>query len=442
MRSSTITIISSGFLWLVLATVGGGSSMRTWSAWTPRRPSATPNSTRCPARSTEPAGRAEECTNTSPPSSRVRKPNPLSASYHLTLPVGTDGPHAGVGAGRHARSTRSQVIGPVWLTAATRDALSCPAGAGPGITRRPPRLPPPGRQPSLRPAPGLQRQIDGAQQAPGPVVVPHVQAERLRVRPDEMTPPTNDQGGHDRAHQRDDRGPGEPHPLVAGIPDLRPDRHHATQQREYQPEREHEDEPADAEQQDRGGLQLMQAGEVRRVQGQVHRAVAQRDRGAPQRMCAAGERGRLLLRRWAGPGWGRAAFLVGAGGGRRHPIGRLPPSGVASPAARPPTGRLPPRPVAGGSGRAARCLGVREARDPVGKSARSLAGRGAGSPAACALRWLASGALRCLAGGALRCLAGGALRCLARSVLRYLAARGAGSLAGGALRCLAGRASG
>src|SRR5215471_5086612 len=120
MRSSTITIISSGFLRLVLVTVGGGSSMRTWSAWTPRRPSATPNSTRCPARSTEPAGRAEEWTNTSPPSSRVRKPNPLSASYHLTLPVGTDRPHAGVGAGRHARNTRSQVIGPVWLTAATR----------------------------------------------------------------------------------------------------------------------------------------------------------------------------------------------------------------------------------------------------------------------------------------------------------------------------------
>src|SRR5262249_46467882 len=186
MRSSTITIISSGFLRLVLVTVGGGSSMRTWSAWTPRRPSATPNSTRCPARSTEPAGRADECTNTSPPSSRVRKPNPLSASYHLTLPVGTDIPHAGVGAGRHARSTRSQVIGPVSLRAATQDAPSCPAGGGPDITRgagfchRPPRrLPPPGGQPSLRPAPGLQRQVDGAQQAGAPVAVPHVQAERL-----------------------------------------------------------------------------------------------------------------------------------------------------------------------------------------------------------------------------------------------------------------------
>src|SRR6516162_1588627 len=49
-----------------------------------------PNSTRWPARkAAESAGSAEECTKTSPPSSRVRKPNPLSASYHLTLPVGT-----------------------------------------------------------------------------------------------------------------------------------------------------------------------------------------------------------------------------------------------------------------------------------------------------------------------------------------------------------------
>ena len=90
-RSSTMTTISSGFFLATLATVGGGSSSRTWSACTPRRPSATPNSTRCPGRSAVlPAGRAVECTKTSPPSSRVRKPNPLSASYHLTLPVGTD----------------------------------------------------------------------------------------------------------------------------------------------------------------------------------------------------------------------------------------------------------------------------------------------------------------------------------------------------------------
>src|SRR5262249_47570561 len=76
------------------ATVGGGSRSRTWSAWAPRRPSATPNSTRCPCRSVVvPAGSADECTKTSPPSSRARKPYPLSESYHLTLPVGTRRPH-------------------------------------------------------------------------------------------------------------------------------------------------------------------------------------------------------------------------------------------------------------------------------------------------------------------------------------------------------------
>jgi CspA family cold shock protein len=76
---------------LTAATAGGASSRRTWSAWAPLRPSAMPNSTRWPfAMVSVPAGRAEECTNTSaPPSSRERKPKPFSASYHLTLPVGT-----------------------------------------------------------------------------------------------------------------------------------------------------------------------------------------------------------------------------------------------------------------------------------------------------------------------------------------------------------------
>src|SRR5690242_9379719 len=95
-RSSTITTISSGFLRVCLtaATVGGGSRIRTWSACAPRRPSATPNSTRWPCRRLfVPAGSADECTNTSPPSSRARKPYPLSESYHLTLPVGTRRPH-------------------------------------------------------------------------------------------------------------------------------------------------------------------------------------------------------------------------------------------------------------------------------------------------------------------------------------------------------------
>src|ERR1035438_9089028 len=91
-----ITIISSGFLpaCLTAATDGGGSRTRSCSAWAPLRPSATPNSTRCPCRSAVvPEGSADECTNTSPPSSRARKPYPLSESYHLTLPVGTRRPH-------------------------------------------------------------------------------------------------------------------------------------------------------------------------------------------------------------------------------------------------------------------------------------------------------------------------------------------------------------
>src|ERR1700678_3365721 len=88
-----MTIISSGALrgfFSGTVTVGGGSSRRTCSACTPLRPSATPNSTRCPClRAVVPAGSAVECTKTSPPSSRARKPYPLSESYHLTLPVGT-----------------------------------------------------------------------------------------------------------------------------------------------------------------------------------------------------------------------------------------------------------------------------------------------------------------------------------------------------------------
>src|SRR5260370_12289740 len=91
-----MTITSSGFLraCLTAATVGGGSRIRTWSACAPRRPSATPNSTRCPCRSAVvPGGSADECTNTSPPSSRARKPYPFSESYHLTLPASTRKPH-------------------------------------------------------------------------------------------------------------------------------------------------------------------------------------------------------------------------------------------------------------------------------------------------------------------------------------------------------------
>src|ERR1035438_1042457 len=90
------TIISSGFLaaCLTAATLRGRSRPRSCSPWAPLRPSATPNSTRCPCRSAVvPEGSADECTKTSPPSSRARKPYPLSESYHLTLPVGTRRPH-------------------------------------------------------------------------------------------------------------------------------------------------------------------------------------------------------------------------------------------------------------------------------------------------------------------------------------------------------------
>src|SRR5580693_3682652 len=122
-RSSTRTIISSGFLraCLVAATVGGGSRTRTWSACAPRRPSATPNSTRCPCRSAVvPEGSADECTKTSPPSSRARKPYPLSESYHLTLPVGTRR------TSRHVEELDNQRSGD------RQDALGTSKAIGPG----------------------------------------------------------------------------------------------------------------------------------------------------------------------------------------------------------------------------------------------------------------------------------------------------------------------
>jgi hypothetical protein len=65
----------------------------TESAWSPRCPATTPNSTRWPGlRESTPAGRTEEWTKTSPPSSRERKPKPFSLLNHLTLPVGTSVP--------------------------------------------------------------------------------------------------------------------------------------------------------------------------------------------------------------------------------------------------------------------------------------------------------------------------------------------------------------
>ena len=62
-------------------TEGAASSTRSESACLPRRPSATPNSTRVPPRSSvTPAGRAEAGTWTSSPSSVWANPKPLVES--------------------------------------------------------------------------------------------------------------------------------------------------------------------------------------------------------------------------------------------------------------------------------------------------------------------------------------------------------------------------
>ena len=42
--------------------------------------------------------------------SRLRKPNPLSASYHLTLPVGTNRPHGKIAAGRFTRERHPRLV--------------------------------------------------------------------------------------------------------------------------------------------------------------------------------------------------------------------------------------------------------------------------------------------------------------------------------------------
>src|SRR5665648_820750 len=94
MTSSTMTVRSSGDVRCLAATDadidGVGSRTRTDSACAPRLPWTTPNSTRVPPlRVATPWGNASACRNTSAPSSSLRKPKPFSASYHLTLPVGT-----------------------------------------------------------------------------------------------------------------------------------------------------------------------------------------------------------------------------------------------------------------------------------------------------------------------------------------------------------------
>ena len=58
-----MTLMSSAGLRFAAATDGIGSSRCTASACSPRRPAATPNSTRVPAFSdVTPSGNAEECT--------------------------------------------------------------------------------------------------------------------------------------------------------------------------------------------------------------------------------------------------------------------------------------------------------------------------------------------------------------------------------------------
>ncbi len=89
-RSCTMGSSSSGLRRCAAATEGAGSSTVTDSAWSPRWPATTPNSTRWPGLSAStPSGSTDECTKTSPPSSRERKPKPFSLLNHLTLPVGT-----------------------------------------------------------------------------------------------------------------------------------------------------------------------------------------------------------------------------------------------------------------------------------------------------------------------------------------------------------------
>ena len=71
-------------------TDGSASTTVTCRACGPRRPSMTPNSTFCPGLSVAiPVGSADDRTCTSAPPSCAMKPKPLSASYHLTLPLGT-----------------------------------------------------------------------------------------------------------------------------------------------------------------------------------------------------------------------------------------------------------------------------------------------------------------------------------------------------------------
>src|SRR5690625_8032134 len=87
-RDGHVTGVQTCALPISLATEGSGSSIRTESAEGPRRPSATPKSTRVPGLGLgASAGSAEACRKTSLPSSAVMKPKHRALSNHLTIPV-------------------------------------------------------------------------------------------------------------------------------------------------------------------------------------------------------------------------------------------------------------------------------------------------------------------------------------------------------------------
>ena len=80
---------SSGLILELATNDGGASIMLTESAWGPRRPSATPNSSRVPGLTlVTPAGSEVAGRKTSSPSSDAMKPKPFSRLNHLTRPVG------------------------------------------------------------------------------------------------------------------------------------------------------------------------------------------------------------------------------------------------------------------------------------------------------------------------------------------------------------------
>src|SRR5665811_35403 len=186
-RSSMMTAMSSAGLRWDFVIDGTGS--RTWTdrACGPRRPSATPKSTRVPGfGAVTPAGSAEACRKTSPPSSsEAMKPKPRSASNHLTLPVGTgtsewSGPQlARAGHRDCCRSQRIGTAGPAHPATAEPDPSTPLARAKWGPSAGP-RLPDDG-----------DRDVGDREQ---PDRGPHPRRDRLRLA---VTP------GEDRDDQQD-----------------------------------------------------------------------------------------------------------------------------------------------------------------------------------------------------------------------------------------------